>query len=407
MAERPQIGELQPFNDVEWAALAPNRHPMDVALEEHMRVYYKLDAKKFFVRATAWNGLVTTITMSDGLVSSAPQPGESWSDYEVSMLRLGRVELEEIRSTGDCNVSIFTHGGLKGTGSAGEKRVAKSKDETATDPGVRWTHVNFLSCFPVEMRLWSRPGHPTLPVNSSVTFEQCAAALRIRCENLYVPRIDAERLKLKATSDWVCVDYPFKIREGFPFLVFWLFQASCALKDAPGSKPLDVLKWLEENAPEEEWAIKGKPSIAVLAHPQYGRRAEFDDVPLADFLPARSLAPMRLPKPLCLLMAITEWWLDEIENGRKDRKALIRRLEDACFGVSVVPNLTRVISKKGITLEERSDDGDVKALQHREWIREMVRKSGSPDVALLGFSPGKTARAHDDAGHEEANDASS
>ena len=406
MAEQPQVGELQPFNDVDWAALAPNRHPVDVALEERMRVYYKLDVKKFFVRVTDWNGLVTTITMSDGLVSSAPQPGESWSDHEVSMLRLGRDELEEIRGTGDCNVSVFTHGGLKGTGSAGEKKVAKSKDKAATGSGVRWTQVGFLSCFPVKIRLWSRPGHPEVPLNSFVTFEQCAVALRIRCEDLYVPRVDAERLKLKATSDLVCVDYPFKIREGFPFLVFWLFQASCALKDAPGSKPADVRKWLSENAPEKDWAIKGIPSIAVLAHPDYKFKDAFSAIALADFPPAGSLAPMRLPKSLCLLMAITEWWLDEIENGRKDRKALVRRLEDACFVGTVVENLTRVISKKGITLEERSDDGDVKALERREWIRDKVRKSGSTDFALLGFGPNKTGTAHDDADHEEANDAS-
>lgn len=390
MTEQQAVGELQPFDDVEWETLAPNRHPIDVAMAERMRVYYMVNHKKYFVRATRWNGLVTTITMSDGVTSTAPEPGDSWSDHDVRMLRVGLGELDDIRRAGSCLVSSFTNGGLKNGDSPSRSVNASGADEKSSNaPVVRWSHVDFLSCFLVDARKWSKPGHPKVPADTSVTFEQCAFEPRVTRADLYVARVDAERLKLRAVSEWKCVNYPFKIREGFPFLIFWLFQAACVMRDfpkrpgLPKSKPADVTKWLKNNAPKDISAIKGIPSIAVLAHPGYKFGGMFDAVSLGDFPPAQDLLPYRLPKGLCLLMAIAEWWLDEVERGTVDRKALRRRLESASFGKTVTPNIVRLISKKGMTLEEEQGDADDHALRRREFIREIVEKSGSSDIALV------------------------
>lgn len=383
MAGKPSVGELEPFDMVEWKTLAPNRHPIDVAIGERMRVYYKIDGKKHFVRATTWNGLVKTITMSDGVTSSAGEPGDSWSDYDLRMLRIGQEELEDIRRTGCCKVSIFTNGGLKKFTSPSVVETTDAGGVATNAKDVRWEHVGFLSCFLVEIRKWSRPGHPKVAADPSVAFEQCAFEPQVTSADLYVARVDAERLRLRPASEWKCANYPFKIREGFPSLVFWLFQAACAIRDLPESKPADVLKWLESNAPNGEWEIRGIKSIAVLAHPGYKLRATFDSVSLGDFSPAEELLPCRLPKGLCLLMAITEWWLDQIERGAADRKALSFRLESASFGTCVIPNLVRLISKKGMTLEEGQDTVDEKALRRRELTKEIVEKSGSSDIALM------------------------
>lgn len=384
MAEQQAVGELQPFDDVEWETLAPNRHPIDVAMVERMRVYYMVNRKKYFVRATRWCGLCTTITMSDGVTSTAPEPGDSWSDHEVQMLQVGQGELDDIRRAGSCLVSSFTNGGLKkGESPSDSVDVPRSDRNSSNAPIVRWSHVDFLSCFLVETRKWSKRGHPQVPADASVTFEQCAFEPRVTRADLYVARVDAERLRLRAASEWKCVNYPFKIREGFPFLIFWLFQAACAMRDLPNSKAADVKKWLMNNAPKNVWAIKGIDSISVLAHRGYKFADMFDAVSFGDFAPAEDLLPYRLPNGLCLLMAIAEWWLDEVERGRADRKALLRRLQRASFGVSVTPNLVRLISQKGMTLEDEQGGADENALRRREFIREIVEQSGSSNIALV------------------------
>ena len=337
MAEQSQIGELQPFESVNWAALMETCHPVDVVLKERMRVYYKLDANKVFVRATAWNGLISTVTMSSGLVSVARESGE-------------------ILETGNCRISKFKHGGLKSRNSQqGMVGGSDIERDRSNSPEVSWIKVDFLSCILVDVNCWSRADHPTLPKNSAVSFENCATEVHITIKDLYVIREDVERL-----LGWG-VDYPPSgdSRER-PLAVIWLYRVSLAynrglILPLDGEQPdkmevhyKAIVNWLENNAPEEVGKAGWKRTAKTIVSINYNRSSKFNEAGLARYFTKELIPKNHLSLPVQYVLVLTEWWINQAEK-RRSLPELAYYLLEAGFGKIAVQDLVGMISGKLIS----------------------------------------------------------
>ena len=276
---------------------------------------------------------------------SFPVPSGSWLS-DALLLQLSDLDIQELRATGDRTIVEFTAGGLR-----------KGLD-IAADRRMRMQYVNFSSAFLIERAKWADPRYPLSPRNG-VTYEQCAVAPRVEASDLFVASNDVDRLRLGLSSNWDCVDYPFKgsPENPVPIAIYWLYQASLALMKMPESKPSDAKKWLRRYADKKAYSLRRIDTVAVLAHPEYKLASRFDAVNVLDFYSrAQSLSENLPVKPVLLLMAIAEWWSEEAKTWapkweslpKKDRgeywMPLARKLKEARFDQTVTQPLTSIIS---------------------------------------------------------------
>ena len=361
MRKQVKIGKLTRYRDVKWEALAPGREGLGVILEEGIRAYRKIDTKRYFARVTEWSRLTQTVTMSDGSTSTAPMPGADSSDHELLLLALRKEEIVEIQMTGDCQITKFSNGGLKPQrfqqdDEAGSLHHLSSVD----DNSVSWTQVSFHSCFLVDKLLWSKPLHPTLPKDRSVSFEQCKAVQVIRCEDLYLVQADLDLLE-KTNSG-----YPLGIDgKERPLAIIWLYRVSVAYNSgqiAPLAEDdriimeehyVLIVNWLKENVPKEVrkggWTRTAKTIVSI----GYNREKRYDEQGLAKY-PANALIPKdHLSVPVRYALVLTEWWNEKVEAGKQPRHELACRLVEAGFYEVAAIDLVGMISGQPIPTKDK------------------------------------------------------
>ena len=361
MAEQTSIGEVKPLNDVDWDSLAPGRNRLDVVIDERLRVYYKLDTTQYFVRATRWSGLTRTITMSDGHVSTAQVPGDAWSDHEICLLLLNLDQLDDIRRFGSCKSSVFDKGGLKkAMPRPSDVSTSVSEAQATIPPAAAWRTVDFLSCILVDKNRWSRPGHPTIPRDQTVTFENCAARVPVQLDDLYVETASAERIG----REDVGYPPPDDARARPPAMV-WLYKVAVAYNrglvvplgpDKSTTKTEDyekIQEWLDKNAPKS--IVRGalRKTAKTLAPQSYNRLSKFDEARLADIKGSDRVPKMHLSLAVRYALAMTEWWIDQEKNdGKQIRFELACRLSEANFGQEDITNLVAMITGKPVPRAE-------------------------------------------------------
>lgn len=361
--ESMSVGEMVRFDRADSGRLTNHAEPLRLLQKKGISVYIKIDRSRHFARVHDIGTIVVINNFSwlwDGLESAPPR----WLgvDNDMLYLKLDDEHLSEMRESGDCHISIFKSGGLK------RSRSPDSANGTVRDKGVDSGPLvisEFFECSLIDRKCWEKKlrGLEIPPQQELMKRDYCVAKLKVCLEDLYLATSDVQALKSEGSLDWDRYEYPLKGGDGYdvPMTIDWLYQSSHALNQMPKSKPSDVARWLEKFAPKEAYAMRSIKTIAALAHPKYKNRKRFDGVDLEDFAPAHTLPAELLTKPVRLLMAITDWWLNtratwerDWENRPEETRGylwepLASELKNARFDRTATRELTAVISNLSVT----------------------------------------------------------
>ena len=353
------VGALTRFDQADSGGLAKHADPLRLLQKNGIAVYIKINRTLYFARTQA---MALAMFVSNSWLLSDNETDSTRGlafDNDVLYLRLDDVHLLEIRDSGDCHISVFKSGGLK-RGMAVDPRQARSR---AVDEGPL-EFVTFGECSLIDKKCLEKTRGVANPQwQLLMNADPCVAQLKVCIEDLYIATSDVQAIKKEGSLDWDRFEYPLKVGDGYtvPIPVDWLYQVSHALKQMPTSKPSDVAPWLEKFAPKEAYAKRSIQTITALAHPNYKNRRRFDGVDLAAFPPAELLPADLLTKPVRLLMAITDWWLNHERSFRRGWEKLpeetrgflweplAKKLKEARFERTVTRELTAVISNLSVT----------------------------------------------------------
>lgn len=337
--------------------------PISLLLKRSVAVYIEVDQSRYLVRTKA-SAMAVLFSGSSNIsgVENDCTVGLSIAP-DVLYLRLDDSQIEEIRDFGDSHITVFSRGGLVRRHIAKEHRGAIRGE--SDDMGALQI-VSLYECSLIDKKKWDSR-MPSIEFGRELmTSDPFVVGRRVSKKDLFISVVDAQMLRLKGSSNWDCVEYPFKgtPKDPVPPPIYWLYQASLAMMKVPESKTSDAKAWLLKYADRQAFSVRSLDTLAVLAHPKYKLARRFNAVNVADFQPAKSLSGDLPTKPVLLLMAIAEWWSEEVkvwgqmwsllpENERGEVwMPLAKKLKEARFDQTVTQTLISIISGLSVPDED-------------------------------------------------------
>lgn len=350
------VQALAKLDQANCGTFSRNVDPLSLLIKRGVAVYIEVDQSRYVVRTKA---SAISVFVSNCIYITEGEENDRSLGLRISpnvlYLRLDESQVAEIREFGDCYITIFSRGGLIQRQSAKERSGAIRDGSDDVDA---LEFVELGECSLIDKKKWQARGSPFEFGRELSRSEPYVVGKRVGKNDLLLSVVDAQKLRLAGSSNWDCVEYPFKgsAEDPVPIPIYWLYQASLALKKIPGSRPSEAKEWLLQFADKQAYSVRSIDTLAVLAHPRYKFAGRFSAVNIADFPPAESLSGDLPTKPVLLLMAIAEWWSEEAKTwGRewsllpeKERgevwMPLARKLKEARFDQTVVQSLTSIIS---------------------------------------------------------------
>lgn len=329
--------------------------PLSLLLKRSVAVYIEVDQSRYLVRAKA---SAMALFVSNCTILKGEETDHTLGlsiAQDLLYLRLDDSQVAEIRDFGDCHITVFSRGGLVRRQIVKEHRGA-IRGECGDMDALQL--VCLYECSLIDKKKWDSR-MPSIEFGRELmSSDPFVVGRRVSKNDLFISVVDAQMLRLKGSSSWDCVEYPFKgtPEDPVPPSIYWLYQASLALMKIPESKTSDAKAWLLKYADKQAFSIRSLDTLAVLAHPKYKLSRRFNAVNLADILPAKSLSGDLPTKPVVLLMAIAEWWSEEVkawgpawsllpESERGEVwMPLAKKLKEARFDQTVTQTLTSIIS---------------------------------------------------------------
>ena len=341
-----------------------NVDPLALLLKRGVAVYIEVDQSKYFVRerASAISVLVSNCAYITEGEETDRALGLSVASH-VLYLRLDESQVAEIREFGDCHVTLFRRGGLM------QRQVVKecsgaTRSESGDVDALKLVELG--ECSLIDKKEWEARRSSFKFGRELLSSDPFVVRMRVGRSDLFISVVDAQALRLKGSSSWDCVEYPFKgsPEDPVPTPIYWLYQASLALMKIPESQTSDAKAWLLKFSDKQAFSVRSLDTLAVLAHPKYKLARRFNAVNVAEILPTKNLSGNLPTKPVLLLMAIAEWWSEEMktwgrawsllpENERGEVwMPLARKLKEARFDQTVTQTLTSIISGLSVPDED-------------------------------------------------------
>lgn len=400
------VGELVGYASFPWDKIRRGADPLDLVRAQQLRVYIKFDTTRYVARTKSSNVAFLEKQRSSvherGLIGGwrrAPELPDSlqpvW-DCDICLLALDDSSIAEIRSTGDCAVSVFKWGGLKAVGQANTSNAVGAR--VSGEQAPRYENVPFAECFLVERSRMVEHEVPMGIFSEISRLDRHAVQMRIGREDLYFEKDQLERV------GWAGSDYPPKDGKERPSAIILLYRVSVALnsglirprvvdeqkKRTQASE--EVVKWLEGNAPEIEAKGALKRTARTIASKDYNRIKNFDEQGLAKFPGSEHVPVENLSLPVRFALAITEWWVG-FAKQRHDRRQLLIELCAVGFEKTAAFDLVEMISGKPVPRNERDAQWEKaeKVLSFRE--RRKLRGEASRKILRKSSASGQPARA--------------